>query len=219
MSQPTPQAVAPRTDRAARTRQRILDAAGQCFASSGYAKTTVEAIASRAGVSKGIVYHHYRGKEAILERVLEQTLSEWAEVAHLDEILARGGAVFDAIAEVHRKAIAFGRDNPMARSLLQTDQNVLLNVASSREMNEASERHRRNLVSALREGIARGEFRSDLHVEHAADILRIQYMGMIDQLLDPNGVEVTDALIESGLSLLFHGMAASAPQQAFGAQR
>ena len=219
MSQPTPQAVAPRSDRAERTRVRILEAAGHCFASSGYAKTTVEAIAARAGVSKGIVYHHYRGKEEVLERVLEATLAEWSAVARMDEALVREGRVLDAIADVQRKAVAFGRDNPMARSLLQVDQAVLLTIADSREMRESAERHRQELIRGLEQGKAGGELRGDLDVEHAADILRIQYMGLIDQLLDPNGVEVTDALIEAGLDLLFHGMAASAPQPATGAER
>jgi AcrR family transcriptional regulator len=66
-----------RTERAERTRRRILDAACHCFAASGYAKTTVEEIALQAGVSKGLVYHHFRGKEQILEAVLERTLADW----------------------------------------------------------------------------------------------------------------------------------------------
>ena len=217
MSQPSPQAVAPRRNRAERTRRRILEAAGHCFASSGYAKTTVEAIAARAGVSKGIVYHHYRGKEQILERVLEETISEWSSVSQLDEELARGGAVLEAIAQVHRNAVAFGRDNPMARALLQFDQDVLLTLAGSREVREAAERHRGDLVRELRNGIESGELREDLDPELCASILRVHYMGLIDQLLEPNGIEVTDELIEAGLDLLFHGMAARAPRPVDGA--
>ena len=55
-------AAALRSERVERKRQRILDAAGQCFAASGYAKTTVEEIARSAGVTKALVYQHIRGK-------------------------------------------------------------------------------------------------------------------------------------------------------------
>ncbi len=212
------EAAAPRPGRAARTRQRILEAAGLCFSTGGYAKTTVEAIAARAGVSKGIVYHHFRGKEEILERVLEATLTEWTNVSRLDEVLARGGAVLGAIAEVHRKSMAFARENPMARSLLQVDHEVLLTVAGSRQVRESIERHRRNLVGALRHGIANGELRPEIDPERAADILHVHSMGLIDQLLDPEGLEVTEELVDCGLDILFHGMAAR-PRQADGAER
>ncbi len=142
MAQPTPQATAPRTDRAARTRQRILEAAGLCFAASGYARTTVEAIAARAGVSKGIVYHHFRGKEQILERVLERTLDEWSSAAGLDDIQTEGGSLLAALAEAQRRSLAFAREHPLVRSLFQLDGDVLLTLASSRSVREAVERGR-----------------------------------------------------------------------------
>lgn len=40
-----------RTEQAAATRRRILDAAGDCFAEDGYGRTTLAAVAARAGVS------------------------------------------------------------------------------------------------------------------------------------------------------------------------
>ena len=218
MSQTASELAPPRVDRAERTRQRILVAAGQCFSSAGYAKTTVEAIAARAGVSKGIVYHHFHGKEQILERVLGLTLGEWSEVSRLDEVLVHEVGVLEAIADVQRKAMAFARENPMARSLLQVDHQVLLTVAGSREVRESIELHRRNLAQALRLGIETGEVRSELDPELAANVLHAHSMGLIDQLLDPNGIEVTEELVDCGLDILFHGMAGRAPSQTDGAE-
>jgi len=204
MTQPAPQAETPRIDRAERTRQRILEAACQSFAASGFAKTTVEAIAARAGVSKGIVYHHYRGKEQLLELVLEATLSEWAEAGRLD---VGEGSVLDAIAESQRRSIAFARLNPLARSLFQLDSDVLLTLANSRIVQHSMEDGRRLLVEALGEGIRRGELRPELDASHTADLVRIHLMSMIDHLLDTRWVDATDELVEAGLDLLFHGLA------------
>ena len=74
------QSTSAKTPRAERTQQRILDAAGQGFAANGYAKTTVEDVASRAGVSKALVHHHFGTKERILEAVCNQAPKPWQRV-------------------------------------------------------------------------------------------------------------------------------------------
>ncbi len=204
MSQPAPQVEAPRTDRAERTRQRILEAAGQAFAQAGFAKTTVEAIAARAGVSKGIVYHHYRGKEQLLELVLEATLAEWADAARLD---VGGGSVLAAIAESQRRSIAFARVNPLVRSLFLLDPEVLLTLGNSAAVKDSIAQGRRLLIEAIEAGIERGELRPELDATRTADLVRMNLMSMIDHLIDPRWVDVSDELVEDGLTLLVRGLA------------
>ncbi len=48
------------------TRRKLLRAAAECFADQGYHKTTIREIASRAGVTLGALYHHFRDKRALL---------------------------------------------------------------------------------------------------------------------------------------------------------
>ncbi len=61
------------------TRQRLLDMAVVVFAQKGFARTSVEEIAERAGFSKGAVYSNFTSKEdlalAVLERQIEQQLA------------------------------------------------------------------------------------------------------------------------------------------------
>ena len=61
------------------TRQRLLDMAVAVFAEKGFARTSVEEIAERAGFSKGAVYSNFTSKEdlalAVLERQIEQQLA------------------------------------------------------------------------------------------------------------------------------------------------
>ena len=49
--------------------ERLRDAALALFADRGYAATTVRAIAERAGVTPGLVVHHYGTKEALRDAV------------------------------------------------------------------------------------------------------------------------------------------------------
>ena len=46
-------------------RRRILDGARTLFRELGYERTSVDAIATRAGVSKATIYNHFRDKKAL----------------------------------------------------------------------------------------------------------------------------------------------------------
>ncbi len=53
-------------DRSSATRERLLDAAVEAFAASGFAGTTTRDIAARAGMSPAAVYVHHATKEDLL---------------------------------------------------------------------------------------------------------------------------------------------------------
>ena len=56
--------------------ERILDAAERLFAKQGFAATGMRAISQAARASIGAVYHHFRNKEAILERIMHREIDE-----------------------------------------------------------------------------------------------------------------------------------------------
>jgi AcrR family transcriptional regulator len=64
-------------------REAILDAARACFEEHGYAATTIELIAARAGASNGSIYHHFGSKDGILA-----ALYVGAVVSYQDQLLA-----------------------------------------------------------------------------------------------------------------------------------
>lgn len=53
---------------------RILDAALEEFATRGYEAASTNLIASKAGVAKGLVFHHFGSKERLLEAVFDREL-------------------------------------------------------------------------------------------------------------------------------------------------
>ena len=59
-------------EEAAKTRAAIVEAGLACFDRRGIAGTTLAEIAAEAGVTKGAVYHHFDGKEAVLHEIREQ---------------------------------------------------------------------------------------------------------------------------------------------------
>lgn len=202
-SEVAPQASPARSPRSERTRQRILDAAGQAFAESGYARTTVEGVAARAGVSKALVYHHFRGKEAIHEAVLARTLEDWNEACQVE-----GGGVLWRIGEIHRQALMYARTNPVLRALFQLDPLVLRDVGRSAVVRQSLEDMRVELIALVDEGVASGELRADLDSGRVADLIRIFHMAFIDHLLNPEWIDASDdQLIETSIEVLCAGLA------------
>lgn len=52
------------------TRGQLIEVATRLFAENGYEGTSIEAVLTAAGVSRGALYHHFAGKEALFEAVV-----------------------------------------------------------------------------------------------------------------------------------------------------
>ena len=60
-----------RDDYAESTRAALVDSAISLFTKHGYAATSLDAISKRARVTKGALYHHFTGKQALFEAVFD----------------------------------------------------------------------------------------------------------------------------------------------------
>jgi AcrR family transcriptional regulator len=58
------------------TRLALVVAARDLFGEGGYAATSIDEVASRAGVTKGAFYHHFGGKADLFQEVYEQVKRE-----------------------------------------------------------------------------------------------------------------------------------------------
>ena len=97
-------------ERTAGTRAKLLDAAIDCLVELGFAKTSTQEIARRAGVSRGAQLHHFPSKESLViaavEHLVDRRLSEILEAepdpARGPEILADAfsGPLFYAALEL-----------------------------------------------------------------------------------------------------------------------
>ncbi|MPZ86354.1 MAG: TetR family transcriptional regulator [Actinophytocola sp.] len=72
-----------RVDYTESTRQALVDSALDLFTEHGYAGTSLDAIVKRARVTKGALYHHFSGKQALFEAAFDLV-----ETAALDRLTA-----------------------------------------------------------------------------------------------------------------------------------
>jgi AcrR family transcriptional regulator len=68
----------PSSDHAEATRERILQAARELVIEHGYAAVSTDQVQRRAGVSRGGLYHHFSGKDALMAAVLEAVERDFA---------------------------------------------------------------------------------------------------------------------------------------------
>ena len=71
-------------------RDQILDAAMECFASSGFRGTTTREIAGRVGLTEAALYRHFASKEALYAAIVARKIEAPDLIAHLESAAAAG---------------------------------------------------------------------------------------------------------------------------------
>lgn len=84
------------------TRDQIVAVATRLFAEHGYDGTSVEAVLSAARVSRGALYHHFAGKEALFEAVV-RAVSDRVTVELTETVSGRT----DPVDMLHTAALAW----------------------------------------------------------------------------------------------------------------
>jgi AcrR family transcriptional regulator len=169
-----------RSPAVAQRRLRILGAAAQCFAKSGFARTRIDDVAHSAGVSRALVYNHFGSKEELARQVCDHLLDDWNSA--VDRALEDAASARDALVAWLRVNLSEER-RPLLTALVAPDAAPVLadwEVAAERAMDV----WRTKLEALLQRGIAAGEFRADLDVPATAEVLRAMQVGMMQHLLD-----------------------------------
>jgi len=136
-------------------RRAILLAAARCFARRGYDATTLDHIAAELGITKGLIYYYFTGKEEIYAEIRATAIAD--ALARLERITAAGGPPEYLLARAVRdlvKHIFQGLDQ-YANVLHEPH---ALGAQNRRRLRELGRRYERAIEALIREGIARGVF-------------------------------------------------------------
>ena len=90
------------------TKRSLVDVAERLFTEHGYAATSLDAVVAGAEVTKGALYHHFPGKQALFEAVFVQVESAASDsiqevVLRRDDAWERAVAGLEAFLEVVRQ--------------------------------------------------------------------------------------------------------------------
>ncbi|MGM0558521.1 MAG: TetR/AcrR family transcriptional regulator [Myxococcota bacterium] len=110
-------------ERARRTYQAIVDAAGSEFAEKGFQGTTTKTVAARAAVSVGSVYRYFDGKSALLYRVAQERYASLLESIVFDDDI-RMEDIPEVALGVSQTVLAYHRRLPGINQVLSTRRRV-----------------------------------------------------------------------------------------------
>lgn len=104
------------------TRKLILDTALDVFLTEGYAKTTIAKISQQAQVGYGTVYSHFKGKDDILNKVVDNVLDEFY---NLLEVSFSPATLDEARSTYHQLVLTSFRLSEQHRPIMKVYQEAL----------------------------------------------------------------------------------------------
>lgn len=79
-------------ERSRRTREQVLDSAAVEFYQRGYGDATMQAMATRIGMTKGALYAHFGSKEGLATELVNQFVATWAGLGSPGRVPGAGAA-------------------------------------------------------------------------------------------------------------------------------
>jgi len=183
----------PGRPRSASAHRAILDATIELLGEVGFGATTIEAVATRAGVGKATVYRRWRSKTPLIIEALDARAIEQMPTPRTGSV--RGDLTEFLVALI---AAMSGPDGRLVAPLLAE-------ISRNQELAEAFRRdlvapRRAVLEEILREGMVRGELRPDLDVDLALDApvgIVFQRLLILGEPVDEQSVRrIVDQLVE-----------------------
>jgi AcrR family transcriptional regulator len=185
----------PGRPRSAAAHRAILDATIQLLSEVGFAATTVEAVAARAGVGKATVYRRWPSKVPLVIEAMDTRAIEQLPLPQTGSVRGDLTEFLIGLAET-----LSGPDGRLVAPLLaEISRNEVLAEAFRRDLVAP---RRAVMEELLREGTARGELRPDLDVDLALDALG----GTLFQRLLILGEPVDRELVERLVDQLLQGI-------------
>jgi AcrR family transcriptional regulator len=157
-------------DRSARTTAALIKAARELFADQGFAATSRDQIAQRAGVTRGALYHHFDSKTAVAAAVVAELEDELVE-----RVVAAAAEGEDVRAQLHLACRAYmdaAADPTIARIL--ADAPAVLGVAACRQLDAES------CLPLLEEGFARAA-EEGVEVPGEPAVAAVLLLGMLNE--------------------------------------
>lgn len=136
------------------TKAQILDAAEEEFAKYGLSGARTEAIATRAGVTKAMIYYYFESKEGLYKAVLQRPATEMHDMLqqlNLEQLPAK-----EALKKAIEAAIAYEAAHPQRGMLWFQEANQTRGKYFKQGNWQETFAH---IIKVLERGMAEGSFR------------------------------------------------------------
>lgn len=179
-----------RATRQEQTRSRLLDAAAEVFARSGFHAATVDDVAEAAGHTKGAVYSNFTSKEALFIALLDRHLD--AQFEQLDRLFATDTdhELHDMLQ--HESERAMRTATPLGLLTMEFWLYAMRNAEARQALAARYERMRHRLAELIVERrAARGAVSARRPADQAALVLALDAGLFLQHLADPDAIDPT----------------------------
>ena len=159
------------------TKERILDAALTLFAENGYDGTSVEQIANIVGIKAPSLYKHYKGKEDILNALIDSAETWYEEMFGSENNIGEVPQSREEFIKVTMERISFTMRDPIIRKtriLLVQEQfrNERISEATTRHQLDGIQRMYAKIIKGMMdEGIVKSDDSDLLAAELTAPVV------------------------------------------------
>ena len=185
-------------------RAQILAEARAIVAEEGLGALTFGTLERRLPFSRGVVTHHFRNKDEIVDAVLDEALADIDAATRED--VAASATLRDMLRAVLRTKVHGFLEVVEAAQVLISFWSRLNTDPRARAHNAAMyRRYRHQSAKLLAEGQRQGVFRADLDVDGFAALLVAQVLGITLQALFEPGAIAVDRAIEAATDAVLAG--------------
>lgn len=139
--------------------ERLLEAAVALFTRKGYHATSVREICEAAGVTKPVLYYHYRNKEGVFRAMMNMAVD--AHRAVLTEVRAAEGSAADRILMLCERVMALVLEHPDIVRVIDSVYYGPREGSPALDFESLYGEFDGFLGELVQEGVRRGEFRGD----------------------------------------------------------
>jgi AcrR family transcriptional regulator len=187
----------------------VLDAALALFEAQGYAHTTVEQIARRAGLSKGAVYLYFPSKKALLEGLVRRAIGPVAQFAQSMGNGFRGDPRPMLARFLQMIAVAMANPRHLAVPKLVIREAMAAPEIAEIYRSEVLDRAMPPLRALIAQGVAAGHIRAvdpDLALRSIiGPVIAHLMLAEIFGVVPPGGLAL-ERMIETHTAILFAGL-------------
>lgn len=197
-------------EEAAITREQLLKKALAIFSKKGYAATTLQDIASEAGVTRGAIYWHFGSKAELYNTLVREYSDRGSRI--VQQAANEGGSLLDILRRVFVRQLEMIETDREMRALMELHlfkTGMVAELAEGRQQQiEAGLGLVEMLTGIMVQGIEAGLLRSDMDAKTMARAYLAFQNGLIQQWLTTPKAYSLKASADSFADVLMTGIQA-----------
>lgn len=182
-------------------REAVYEGAVAVLTEHGLNGTTMDRVAAAAGMSKGSLYNHFRGKQDLLEFVRDRVVAPMQEA--LDETVGNSLPAAEKLAVISRLWREYLLKHHAVFEFLINDRAARRLLSDTEQPTYASAI--KQVASIIEQGIEEGAFRP-VDASAAAEMFVSASIGMVEQEFAAGTIRPVAEAVDALMGIFLHGL-------------